>query len=420
MLRQDISRHGGRRRIGVLEIGTSKICCIIAEPDADQPGSLRAIGFGHTRSAGIKAGVVVDLDAAEGAVRAAVAQAERAAGARLETVHVAIACGRLKSQLFTGRVAVERGVVGDRDIEALYRGGRSYVERDGRLLVHLNRLDYLLDSVAGIRDPRGMAGRQLAGELHAVTADEAPLRNLLLVLERCDLTAEGLVPTALASALATTSVDERRLGVTCIDIGGGVTTIAMFANGHFVHTDAIPVGGKHVTFDIARDLITPLAEAERIKTLYSTLAVAASDEHERIAYPGADETELIRHETTKARLCSLVRQRFSSLLAMARERIKQSAAASVSGEHVVITGGASQTLGLAEFAANALGRPVRIARPGPLAGLPGSSAGPSLSAAVGLVAAAGVHDHRLDLRPEAGVLGQSYLGRVERWLRESF
>lgn len=420
MRRLEPAHHVGKRRFGVLEIGSSKICCVIVEVEAQGGAPARAIGFGHTRSHGIKSGVVVDLGEAEQAVRAAVAQAERAAGVRLETVHVAVACGRLCSRVFTGRVNLERGVVDDRDIESLYRGARSFVERDGRSLVHLNRLDYVLDDLPGIREPRGMAARQLAAELHAVTADEAPLRNLLLLLERCELGADSLVPSGLASALSATSADERRLGVTCVDIGGGVTTVAMFAEGHFVHTDAIPVGGKHVTFDIARDLITPLAEAERIKTLYGTLAVAASDEHERFAYPGADETEPIRHETTKARLGSLVRQRYAALLELVRERVERSPAVAAAGEQIVITGGAGQMLGLAEFAANVVGRPVRIARPAGLQGMPGTAASPSLAAVIGLVEVASGAGQRLEVRSSAPVLGESYLGKVERWLRESF
>lgn len=408
------------QQIGVLDIGTSKIACIVAERAAGPGGSLKVVGFGHQRSRGIKAGVVVDLDQAELAVRAAVGQAERLAGTRLDAVHVGVACGRLKSHVFKGRVAVPRGVVGEREVEALYRGARGFAERDGRSLVLLNQLDFRLDDVGGIREPLGLAACQLGADLHAVTADEAPLRNLLLLLERCDLAADGLIPTGLASALSATSADERRLGVTCIDIGGGSTTIAIFVDGRFVHTDTVPVGGNHLTFDIARDLITPLAEAERIKTLYGTLTVAASDEHERIAYPGADETEPIRHETTKARLSSLVRHRFGALLELVNERLERSGVAAVAGERVVVTGGASQTLGLAEFAANIMQRPVRVARPAGLAGLPGSAVSPSLAAVLGLVSGAVGSEHRLEVSSGGPGLGQGYLARVERWLRESF
>jgi cell division protein FtsA len=420
MRRHDTSASSGRRPISVLDIGTSKVSCIIAEADMSAAGGKRAVGFGYHQARGIKAGVVADLEEAEASVRAAVGQAERAAGVRIERVHLGVACGRLKSQIFKGQIPIQSGGVAERDIASLYRGAREFVERDGRSLVMLNRLDFRLDDAGGIRDPRGMAAKMLGADMHAVTADAAPLRNLLVLLERCELTAESLVPTALASALAVASPDERRIGVTCLDIGGGVTTIAMFADGHFVHTDVIPVGGKHLTFDISRELVTPLAEAERIKTLYATLAVAASDEHEPIAYPGADETEPTRHETSKARLSVLARQRVGDLLALVRERMAQADAAAVAGEHVVVTGGASQALGLAEFAANILGRPVRVARPTGLAGLPGAGANPSLSAAVGLVAAAGAPEYRVEVRPETAVLGRSYLGRVERWLRESF
>ena len=270
----------GRKIVGLLDIGTFKVACLIvaagerapSNGHAGVPG--RVIGVGHQRSRGVKAGVITNLDEAEAAVRATIAQAERMAGVTLEEVLVSVSCGRLSSQNFAASAAVESGTVSDDDVERVLAGGRSYAEREGRTLVHLNRIGFRLDGVSGIPDPRGMAARRLAADLHAVTGDEAPIRNLLLVIERCYLNASGLIPSALASAIAATSEEERRLGVTCIDIGGGATTLAVFAEGRFLFTDTVTVGGSHITFDIARTLQTPLAEAERIKALYGTLVGA--------------------------------------------------------------------------------------------------------------------------------------------------
>ena len=153
------------------------------------------------------------------------------------------------------------------------------------MLLHLNEVRLRLDGAPGAQDPRGMAARKLAADLHAVTADEAPLRNLLLVVERCYLSAPQPRSRALASALGATSEEERQLGVTGVDIGGGTTTMSMFAEGSFLRARAAPGGGNHITFDIARSLHTPLAEAERIKALYGTLVSAQSDEHETFSYP---------------------------------------------------------------------------------------------------------------------------------------
>ncbi len=305
----------GRGIVGLLDVGTSKIVCLIAAPQARSreagggPGGLRVYGVGHQRSRGLKAGVITDLEAAEQAVRDAVSQAERMAGVELDEVFLSVSCGRLRSHNFAANADVEAGVVTDNDIARVLAGGRAYAEREGRTLVHLNRYGFRLDGSAGVREPRGMAARKLSADLHAVTADDAPLRNLMLVVERCYLSVAGIVATPYASALAATSEEERRLGVTCIDIGGGATTIAVFSEGQFLYTDAIPVGGNHITFDIARNLQTPLAEAEQIKALYGTLVGAPSDEHEAFSFPLAGEEDGALAHTTKARLTTVIRPR---------------------------------------------------------------------------------------------------------------
>ncbi len=156
------------------------------------------MGVGHQRSRGVKAGVITDLDEAEAGVRATIAQAERMAGVTLEEVLVSVSCGRLKSQNFAASAEVESRVVTDEDIARVMAGGRAHAESEGRTLVHLNRLGFRLDGVSGMRDPRGMAARKITADLHAVTADDAPVRNLLMVIERCYLNVAGLIPSGLA------------------------------------------------------------------------------------------------------------------------------------------------------------------------------------------------------------------------------
>lgn len=414
---------------GFLDIGSSKVCCLIVSGDfttnwsqrqPSAPSPLQVLGLGLHRSRGVKAGVVVDLDDAEQAVRAAVDQAERMAGTTLECVFLGVACGRLGSTNFKGHVELDSGLVRKRHVASLDAGARAFVERHGRTLISLNRIGYRLDSAGGIRDPLGMVGRRLTAQFHAVAADEAPLRNLMLLIERCHLSVEGLAPTALASTLAATTEEERRHGVTCLDIGGGVTTIAVFLHGHFVFADAVPVGGHQITLDIARSLLTPLAEGERIKTLYGTLAGAASDQHEVISYALAGEAEPTSQQTTKAALGSVVKRRIEGLLELVRERLDGCGVGHCAGEPVVLTGGTSQLLGIGEFFAKALGRPVRVAVPRPLGGMPGSGSSPGYSCVTGLVAAAQSSEFRVGAGIAPGSLGQSYFARIERWLQDSF
>ena len=423
-----LKRNGnsGRDVVGLLDIGTSKVCCLIVvrEPAVGsaptEAAAVHVAGFGHHRSRGVKAGVIVDLDEAEQAVRAAVSQAERMAGVRLDDVYVGVACGRMRSGHFVAHADLANGIVEETDIRRSMVAGRAYAEREGRTLVHFSRIAYRLDDVPGVRDPRGMAGRRLSTEVHAVTVDDAPLRNLLHLVERSYLSVAGVVPSPLASALAATSEEERHLGVTCLDIGGGMTTIAVFADRQFVFAETIPVGGNHLTYDIARALRTPLAEAERIKTLYGTLVTARSDAHEAVSFPLAGEEEPTSQQTTKAHLRNLLQQRAHGLLALVRERLDRSNVPAHAGDRVVLTGGTSQLVGFGEFAANVLGRPTRVARPQPLGGTPAGASGPAFSSVMGLVCAVQSQADYVFSYRERDAFAPGYLARMGQWLRRGF
>jgi len=408
--------------VGLLDIGTSKIACLIAalEPGVEQPLAARArvLGVGHMRSKGLKAGVITDLAEAEAAIRATIAQAERMAHVTLEEVFVSVSCGRLQSANFTATADIEGGVVRREDIDRLMGAARTYAERDGRTLVHLNRIGFRLDGVAGSSDPRGMAGQQLSADMHTVAADEGPVRNLLLVIDRCYLSARALVAAPYASAIAATSDEERRLGVTCIDIGGGTANVAAFLEGHFIHAATVPMGGHHITHDIAHALQMPLAEAERIKTLYGTMIPAQSDEHETFSFALAGEEEGARGRATKAQLAGIIRPRVADMLSLVRERLEQGGVSALAGDRVVLTGGTSGLVGLGEFAANTLGRPVRVAKPHQVGGLPQGVTSPAFSTVAGLLAVAAAGGE------QAGAYGSSeqvsYFGRVGQWLKAGF
>lgn len=413
--------------IGLLDIGTSKVACLVVAFDPRGPSVLsgmatgfRVLGIGHQRSRGLKAGVITDLDKAEVAVRAAVDQAESMSGVTLDEVYVSVACGRLRSETFAANADIDGGIVADRHIARILDGARAYAERDGRMLVHMNRVGYRLDGAPGGRDPRGLAARQLTVDLHTVSCDDGPVRNLMQLVDRCYLGIAGLVVAPYASALGATSYEERRLGVTVVDIGGGVTSIALFADGRLIHADAIPVGGNHLTYDVARSLRMPLAEAERIKALYGTLSEAPSDGREAFSYPLAGEEEGSFAHTTKARLGEILRPRMASIVGLVGERLDQSGMRTWAGDRVVLTGGASQLVGAGEFWANLLRCPVRVSRSDAAAALPGSISVPAFSTAIGLVASVAAGEGLVAARQGQSVLMQGYLGRVGQWLREGF
>jgi cell division protein FtsA len=421
-----ISGQGGNI-VGLVDIGTSKtVCLIVAMPKPRPNGvwrreSVRVLGIGRRPSRGLKAGVVIELDAAEQALRGAVTQAEQMAGVTIDEVFLSVTCGRLKSSTFAADTRIEGRIVEGADIERLMSAGRKYAERDGRTLLHMNHIAYRLDGAAGVTDPRGMAAATLAADLHAVTADDAPLRNLLHAVERAYLSVTGVAPAPYASGLAATTEEERRLGTICIDIGAGATTLSIFAEGRLLCVDTVAVGGNHVTFDVARALSTPFAEAERIKRLYGTVESGAADDQATVAYTLTGEEQPSLYQTTKAHIHGIVASRVSDLLGHVVERVERSGVAHFAAHRVVLTGGGSLLPGMSRLAGEILGRPARTAQVRALEGMPPDCCDPALSTVVGLVSVA--------LDPAAGVRqrwqpGQTeeagYLKRVGQWLRESF
>jgi cell division protein FtsA len=401
----------------VIDIGTAKVCCLIAAPN--EVGRMALLGLGHQRSRGIKSGMVVDAGEAEGAARAAVAQAERMAGVTLGQAAMAIACGRIGAQQFVARSEVEGTVVADHDLDRVLAGGEAFVARSGRLLVYLGRSSWRLDGIGGVREPRGMAARELSIAVSAVTVDEAPVRNLLAVIERCHLEVERLVPSPVASAMAVTTEEERAGEVLVVDLGAGTATLSAFADGLLVAVETSPVGGNHVTFDIARTLMTTVAEAERIKTLYGTLVKAQSDASEPICYPIEGDEGPVLYQTTKAQLRSLITPRIDGLFALIAERLGASGQASLLAGRIVLTGGGSQLLGLDQAWMQRFGGEVRIGRPRPLVGMPAGLCSPALATVIGL---ASTPVEALD----RGALGRAcggrrgYLGRMQRWIGDGF
>lgn len=411
------TRGAGRHVIGVLDIGTAKVACLIASLEGT---GVRVVGVGQQRSEGVQGGVIIDLDRAEQAARAAIAQAERMAGVELSEIHVAVSCGRLTSHNFTARADVSGGLVSEADIDRLLTAGQAYVERDGRALVHMNEVALRIDGMPGAEDPRGMAAHELALDLHAVSVEEAPLRNLMMVVGRCYLEIASHVPAPFASALAATTEDERRLGVTLVDIGAGSTTLAMFAEDRFIYSGSSAMGGSHITFDIARALHTPLAEAERIKALYGTVHCAPSDEHDVFTYPAAGEDEGIQHHRTKAELAEVIRPRVTAIVHQIRQRLWACEMTAYAGRSIVLTGGTSQLAGLADFIAQELGLPVRVGVPRSVSGLPPAYSSVAFSSVVGLLFAQGQDGVGRRLDPGRKQEQGSYLKRVGSWLREGF
>ncbi|MBL8587103.1 MAG: cell division protein FtsA [Methylobacteriaceae bacterium] len=417
--------------LSVLDVGTSKIVCLVARlaPMAESdllPGRThrcRVIGIGHQRARGIKAGVVVDMEEAEQAIRCAVDAAERMAGVEVEGVIVNVTGGRLSSQHYAATAPIGGRAVAAGDVHQALAAACASAARQGRAVLHSLPTDFSLDGTPGIRDPKGMVGEALGADLHVVSAETAAARNLMLAIERCHLRIEAMVATPYASGLAALVDDEAEMGAAVVDMGGGTTSIGVFERGRLTHVDAVAVGGHHVTMDVARGLTVRVADAERLKTQHGACVANAADERESIAVVHAgDEADRTIH-LPKSQLVRIIRPRVEEILELARDRLKAAGFAAHAGRRLVLTGGASQLAGLVELARETVSSGARQGRPLGAQGLPDSAKSPAFAAAVGLLVypqIAGVEHFEPTRGTLAGAAGDGYVARVGRWLKESF
>src|ERR1700732_5318038 len=419
--------------VASLDIGTSKIACMIARLKPCPPNdalrgrshAVELIGYSQIQSRGVKAGAVVDLAECEQAVRQAVALSERMPKVRVESVLLSVSGGRLHGQLIEAAADIKGGAVTAADVSRVTSTGMRHATGEGRTVLHALPVGYALDGVKGIRDPRGMVARQFGVDMNVVTSDATVAKNLMLVVERCHLNVEAMAASPYVAGLSVLTDDEADLGAAVVEMGAGSTTIATYSGGRFVHASGFAVGGHHITMDLARGLSACIADAERIKTLYGTVLTGGSDARELMSVPSAgDEREReVPQIVSRATIANIVRHRAEEIFEMVRDRLADSPFAAEPKARIVLSGGASQLTGIPELATQILGRPVRIGRPLGFGRLPSEAKSASFAVPAGLLVYP-QYAHLEHVEPRhtrqlrTGTDG--YLGKVGRWLREGF
>lgn len=371
--------------VSALDVGTSKIVCVIGQAES---GSLKVLGSALRESAGLKAGTVTSLEQAEESIRDCVAAAENMADARIQNVLIGVNCGQPVSVTSRTVMSLDGALVSDHHLRVLLADGRARARLDGHEIIQSAPLSYVVDEARGVKNPSGMFCQRIGVSMHAVAVKPSPLQNLKLAVERCHLNVVGSLFGAYASGLSTLTDDEKQIGATVIDMGGGTTSIAVFLEGHLVHADVVPVGGLAVTHDIAQMLAAPIAAAERIKTLYGA-AMGDMDggaDVISVAQMGEDgEDAALR--LPRSMLTRIIQARLEEIFGEVQARLKASGFDVAAGRRAVLTGGACQLAGTRELAARILNKQVRIGRPAAFAGLAAASAGPDYAAAIGLMMA---------------------------------
>jgi len=369
----------------VLDIGSTKVACFIAKLGSD--GVINVNGIGHQLSKGIRSGHIIDIVEAETSVVAAVHAAEQMAGDTIEDVVVNIGGSGVVSHNITVELTVSGDTVSDRDLEDIINEGRSSIETDDDDIIHCFPVNYRLDDVKNIQDPRGMMGQKLGADLHIITAPSTMIRNITNCVANCHLNVAEFIVSSYASGLACLEPDEMNLGVTLIDMGGGVTTVAVFCGGKNLFTDIVPIGGGHVTSDLARGLSTSMIHAERLKTLHGSAVATSSDDQAMIDVPqlgeeyGEDGSNLM----PRSIMVGIIRPRVEEIFEMIRSKLEVAGMDEIAGRRVVLTGGASQLLGMREIATRVLGKQVRLGRPHMVNGLAEAVSGAAFSSAIGML-----------------------------------
>ncbi len=403
--------------IAGLDLGTTKVCAIVAEHTAD---GLDIIGIGSVPSKGLKKGVVVNIDSTVRAIRAAIEQAETMAGVEINNVYAGIVGSHIRSFNQEGVVAIANREVSQEDVDRVLEQAKAVPLPGDRQVLHVLPQEYIVDDQDGIKEPIGMSGVRLEARVHMVTAASTSVQNITKCAERCGLYVSEIVLQPLASADSVISDDEKEIGVALIDIGGGTTDIITYVDGAAVHTSVIPIGGLNITSDIATGLRTPIAEAERIKIKYGCALSSLVEEEETIDVPSVGG----RAPRTLSRrgLCDIIEPRVEEIFATCRHVIEETGFRDMLASGVVLTGGATQLLGIHELAEKILGLPVRSGNPHGVGGLVDVVRGPAYATGVGLVKYGAYNAKPSQGTPvmvPAAAQG-SWGSRIGQWFRDVF
>lgn len=397
-----------------IDVGTTKVCTLVASVEGDSP--LEITGIGMSRSQGLKRGVVVDRQHTIESIQASVVEAERQAGVDITEAYVGITGDHIQSTNVTARVNVASGPeVTQEDVERVLQSARdSVVLPPDREIVYVAPRGYTLDGVHGIARPIAMTGSVLDVEAHIVTGMVSVMENVARCVEEAGVRIERRVLEPIATSTAVVTDAERELGVVLIDIGGGTTDVAVFADGSICHTSASSVAGEHVTRDIAQVLRTSIDEAESIKRKWAVAMPERVSEEEMIQVVLAGSNA--RERVPRRLAGEIVRSRVEEGLKMVLQDLRRAGAYRSVNGGVVLSGGGSQLPGMTQVASQIYGGlPVRIGLPRGLRGLAEAVATPAHATAVGLVLLA-AQDEAYVTEPPDIVGFDAMVQRVRDWL----
>ncbi|MEN8188558.1 MAG: cell division protein FtsA [Thermodesulfobacteriota bacterium] len=390
-----------------LDIGTTKICCVVGEVFDDE---VDIIGVGTAPSIGLKKGVVVNIESTVRSIRSAISQAEEISGCDLRTVYVGIAGNHIKGFNSPGILAINGREIKEADVEDVIIAAKTVKISENQQIIHVLPQEYMVDDHTGIQNPLGMTGVRLVTNVHIVTADMGAVHNLYTCCNKAGLEVADMVLESIASAHSVLSPDEMELGVALIDIGGGTTDLAVFCDGTIRHTCEIGLGGHNLTNDLSVGLRTPLQEAERLKEDYGNALSAMIKPNHVVDVPTVGDRE--PRKVTQKVLVDILQARIAEVLEMINQELINSGQKNRVNGGIVITGGTALLANLVDLAEQIFDLPVRIGYPAQVGGRVTEVNSPRCTTGVGLVMYGRQH------QMERQYADSSVYSRMKSWIQK--
>lgn len=408
--------------IVALDIGTSKVVCLVGEVGLD--GVIDVVGIGSHASRGLKRGVVVNIESTVNSIQRAVEDAELMAGCKIHSVTVGIAGSHISAVNSHGIVAVRDREVTDYDLERVIDAAQAVAIPADQKILHILPQEYVIDNQEGIKEPLGMSGVRLEAKVHLVTGAINAIHNIEKCVRLCGLEVDDIVLEQLASSYSALTEDEKELGVCVVDIGGGTSDIAVFTGGAIRHTAVVPVAGDQVTNDIAMAFRTPTVSAEEIKTKYACALAQLANVEELVKVPSVGDRPA--RNLSRQALAEVVEPRYDELLSLIHAELRRSGFEDLVATGIVLTGGTSRMEGAIELAEEIFHMPVRLAMPRGVRGMEDILESPIYSTSVGLLQYAKLNEQEgagssaEPERMELQIPQPNLMNRMRSWFQANF
>ncbi len=403
-----------------LDIGTSKVLAMVAEmlpQDGNAAATLRVVGMGQSATAGMRRGVVVDIEATVQSIQAALKEAELMADCRITRVITGITGSHIRGQNSEGMVAIKDREVTQSDVNRVIETAKAVnIPTDQRLLL-VEPQEFIIDGQE-VKEPVGMSGIRLETKVHIVTGAQTAAENVIKCVRRCGLEVDAVVLHPLASSHAVLTEDEKELGVVLVDVGAGVTDVAIYTGGSIRHTAIIPIAGELITSDIAMALRTPTKDAEDIKIEHGVAKQLLAGVDERLEVPGLGDRG--PRMLSRQALAGVIEPRVEEIFSLVQQVVRDSGYEEVLSSGVVITGGAALMPGMVELGEDIFLKPVRLGLPqyiGPLSDMVRS---PRNTTAMGLLVEAQTQRQRGARIAQKSSSANSLFSRLRDWFAGNF